>query len=366
MELYVCTLIAALSKLGWRPIVLCVPGSKTDEFLREHGIETVPAAKSGYFNFADILRVRRLIRRRGVTVIHSHTRFDIWTASFAVRGFPRVKLFHSVYMNVAPKRDALHRWIYGRVEGIFSSSEIINKEITERYPVPVERVHLLRYGVEMREFINDESQRNTLRSALRIGADELLYGMMGRIDAQKGVREFAESYMLLPEEICDRVKYIIIGEPTLLRTESDGSHTYEPESEACDKNISAFIAKHALEKKILRVGFQKNFIPYLNAMDVFVLPSYAEMYSLSVIDAMAMGLPVIGTKAGGTEEQLAGGARGILIEPKSAASIARGVERYAAEPVLRAAHGAEGRKFAREQHSMANTIARLSGFYRGS
>ena len=343
---------------------MCVPGSKTAEFLQNNGIETTPAAKGGTGNPADILRARSLLRRREIAVVHSHTRFDVWTASVAVRGFPRMKLFHSVYMNVAAKRDPLHRWIYLRANGVFSSSCIINDEIKERYPVPQDRVHLLRYGVELKDFVRDESIRRATRATLGLGEHELLYGMLGRIDDQKGVREFIESFLLLSDENRARLKYLIIGEPTLLRTAPDGTHVYEPESIACDDYVNRFIHDHSLEKSIIRLGFQKNFVPYLDAMDAFVLPSYAEMYSLSVIDAMAMGLPVIGTHGGGTEEQLAGGARGIVIEPKSAAAIARAVERYAADSSLRALHCAEGERFARNEHAMVNTIARLTEFYR--
>jgi D-inositol-3-phosphate glycosyltransferase len=268
-------------------------------------------------------------------------------------------------MNVAPKKDILHRWIYGRANGIFSSSEIINKEIRERYPVDPARVHLLRYGVALEKFISDETIRLKVRNALGIQENEILVGMMGRIDRQKGVREFAESYMLLPEDKRAKIKYLIIGEQTILRTEKNGTIVYEPESKACDEYIRSFIAMNNIGRNVLRLGYQNDIVPFLNAMDIFALPSYAEMYSLSVIDAMAMGLPVIGTKAGGTEEQLAGGNRGILIESKSSEAIAQAVTFYANNPQIRAAHGEEARTFARENHSMEKTIARLIDFYSG-
>jgi len=366
LELYVCTLAVTLAQSGWKPVVLCVPGSKVEQFLREHSIETYPSSGSGYFNVHDILLVQKIIRKRGVSVVHSHTRFDIWTASWAIRGFPKVKLFHSVYMNVAPKKDILHRWIYRRANGIFSSSEIINREIRERYPIEPSRVHLLRYGIALNDFVPNETVRRETRLMLDVKEHEILVGVLGRIDVQKGVREFAESYLLLPKEKQGVIKYLIIGEPTILRTKDDGSQEYEPGSKACDEYITSFIKQNYLEKNIIRVGFRKMIIPYLNAMDIFVLPSYAEMYSLSVINAMAMGLPVIGTKAGGTEEQIENGVRGTLIEPRDPAAIARAVEHYVDHPEIRAAHGAEAEKYAWENHSMEKTIKTLLDFYSGN
>ncbi len=366
LELYVCTLAVTLAQSGWKPVVLCVPGSKVEQFLHDHSIETYPSTGSGYFNVHDILLAQKIIRKRGISVVHSHTRFDIWTASWAVRGFPKVRLFHSVYMNVAAKKDFLHRWIYKRADGIFSSSEIINREIRERYPVQPSRVHLLRYGITLNDFSRNDAVRRETRRTLGVSENEILVGILGRIDVQKGVREFTESYLLLPKEKREAIKYLIIGEPTILRTREDGSQEYEPESKACDEYITSFIAQNHLEKNIIRVGFRKMIVPYLSAMDIFVLPSYAEMYSLSVINAMAMGLPVIGTKAGGTEEQIESGVRGTLIEPRDPAAIARAVEYYADHPETRAAHGAEAEKYASANHSMSTTIATLLDFYRRS
>lgn len=345
--------------------MVCVPGSRAESYLREHGIEVQRSEGSGYFNVHDIGLVRRLVRERGAVAVHSHTRFDVWTASLAARFTPRVRLIHSVYMNVAPKRDILHRFIYRRANAVLSSSELINREIRERYPVHPSRVHLMRYGIDLALYQNDSAVRTQRRTSLGVAPEEILVGMMGRIDTQKGVREFVESYPLLPERARDCTKYLLIGEPTLARTRADGTPEYEPDSAACEAHIRAFINDHRLGERIIRVGFQREFIPYLNAMDVFVLPSYAETYSLSVLNAMAMGLPVIGTKAGGTEEQVIDGERGLLIAPRSAQAIADAVAFYVEHPDARVSHGAAGRQYVFTEHEMGRTVERLGEIYRG-
>lgn len=363
--MYVCTLIVELQRAGWEPVVVCVRDSRADHFLREHGVEVRDSGGSGYFNVHDIGLVRRLIRERQAIAVHSHTRFDVWTASLAARFAPRVRFVHSVYMNVAPKRDPIHTSIYSRADAILSSSEIINREIRERYPVDQTRVHLLRYGIDLRPYAHDPHAREQRRAALGVAPDQMLVGMMGRIDTQKGVHEFVESYTLLPPAVREHVRYLLIGEPTLARTNADGTPEYETESAACEEYVRGFIAANGLGDRVLRLGFQKEFIPLLNAMDVFVLPSYAETYSLSVLNAMAMGLPVIGTRAGGTSEQIGENERGTLIMPRSAHDIADAVTHYATHPQDRLRHGEAGRAFVQSEHEMGGTIARLAAIYRG-
>jgi glycosyltransferase involved in cell wall biosynthesis len=77
--------------------------------------------------------------------------------------------------------------------------------------------------------------------------------------------------------------------------------------------------------------FQKEYQKYLRAADYFVLGSYDEMYSLSVIDAMMAGCLVIGTNNGGTVEQLSHN-RGFLIEAKGAPAIADALVRAEKNP----------------------------------
>jgi D-inositol-3-phosphate glycosyltransferase len=186
---------------------------------------------------------------------------------------------------------------------------------------------------------------------------------MCRIDPGKGVREIAESILHLKPEIKNRVKIWIMGEPTLDHTEPNGTPVYETQAEEMYKWLQDFSQFPEVEKRIQLIPFQKNIIPYLSAMDIFVLGTYKETYSLSVIDAMGMGLPVIGTNSGGTPEQIENNVRGILVEPRNSQVIATAITTYIENPKLISEHGENAKKWVFVEHSWQNKVTQLNKLY---
>jgi glycosyltransferase involved in cell wall biosynthesis len=132
--------------------------------------------------------------------------------------------------------------------------------------------------------------------------------------------------------------------------------------------LADFQSRPEVRGRLLVLPFQQDIVPMLNALDVLALPSYREMYSLSVLEAMAMKLPVIGTDREGTTEQLCANsmgeeARGLLIEPKSPKAIADAVRTYVESPELRSNHGAAGHEWVHSEHSMSRMLDTLGRVY---
>ena len=155
-----------------------------------------------------------------------------------------------------------------------------------------------------------------------------------RLDPMKGVREFADATAHMPAKLKKSFIFVQIGEPTIIAYDAHKKPVHLPESEAAFQYLRHFEEHQHDGCRYVLLPFQKDFIPYLKAADYFVLGSYDEMYSLSLVDAMMAGCCIIGTNNGGTTEQLSGG-RGILIEAKSAAAIADAVASAEVNPPLR-------------------------------
>jgi len=104
-------------------------------------------------------------------------------------------------------------------------------------------------------------------------------------------------------------------------------------------------------------------ISFLGSLDIFVLASYNEMYSLAVLDAMLINLPVISTDKGGTPEQLGFGERGFLVEPKSAKALADQIF-YCVNNLNETKEKAKmGFTWTRAQHNWKNVIQQYVDLY---
>lgn len=268
-------------------------------------------------------------------------------------------------MGVTKKMDPLHRFIYKRVDAFFSSSEYLNSVLPQRYPIAQNRIHLLPYGRKLEQYVVDQNRRNAIRNSLDVQQNELLIGTMVRIDPGKGVMDFAESFLYLDNELKSNVKYLVVGEPTRRSLVRTGESPFEPHCEAYFNELKTFVKKNKLEKKILFVGYQEDTVGYLSAMDVFVFPSRDELYSLVMLDAMCLGLPIVAARAGGNVVQVNDGVSGLLYTVSDSKDLAEKLSHYLKNPQLRKQHGEEAEKFVNEHHDMKKTIERLMKFYRG-
>jgi D-inositol-3-phosphate glycosyltransferase len=360
-ELYVATLIKALAAAGVDVSAYVLPESRVYDELDSAKIKVYPAYNKRHFSPKDIMKVKEIISSNKINTLHSHSRIDVWTGSFAVIG-NNCRHIQSIYMGASNKKDILHKLIYSQVDGVVSSALSTNREIAWNYPVRKERIHLVRYGRDISLYRKDEGRRRRIREKFSSDNDKVVVGFMGRIDKGKGVKEFAQSILFLAPEVREKVIYWIMGEPTI-DYYNEGVPVYEKQSEDLNNWLIRFIMEEDKHKQIRRINFQKDYIPYLDAMDIFVLPSHDEMYSLSVIDALLMELPVIGTNRGGTVEQIGENERGILIEPKDPKAIADAISFYVNNETERKKAGLRGKRWAEAEHSMERMIKSLVQIY---
>jgi glycosyltransferase involved in cell wall biosynthesis len=118
-----------------------------------------------------------------------------------------------------------------------------------------------------------------------------------------------------------------------------------------------------LADAILFLGQRQDVPDLLNAMDVFVLPSYSEGVSLALLEAMAAGRPVIATAVGGLPEVVTDGVTGLLIPPRDADALAEALGRLLANPAWAQQLGANARDHVREHYSLDRLGREINEIY---
>ncbi|MGE5175028.1 MAG: glycosyltransferase [Hyphomicrobiales bacterium] len=110
------------------------------------------------------------------------------------------------------------------------------------------------------------------------------------------------------------------------------------------------------------LGFREDVVDLLRSADLFVISSYLEGLGTSILDAMAAGLPVAGTRVGGIPEAVRDGESGLLVPPRDSEALADAMVRLALDPSLRRRMGERGRALARE-HTADRTEERTRAIY---
>ena len=205
------------------------------------------------------------------------------------------------------------------------------------------KVRVVPNGVEVAA-IDAARPGNEVRRALGLPEGVPVIGLVGRLDHWgKGHKELFTAMAQIRER--HPVHALIVG---------GGRRETEVRQSAASLGLSEVV--HFL-------GPRQDVPDLLNAMNIFVLPSYSEGVSLALLEAMAAGLPVVATAVGGTPEVVVHGENGLLIPPRDAGALAAALERLLSDPAWARQLGAKARTHVREHFSLDRLGREINAIY---
>lgn len=354
--MYTVDLITEMQALGYPQVVLCLENSKVHKELLARNIEvrTLPTRRISKWKHSRI--IKEIYKSHQITDVFSHSRLDLWANAFALMRNSSIRHIYNLYMNAVPKKDFVHKWLFSKVTALCSSSEEILNEARINFPIAPEKLHLVRYGRKTEIFQKDPERRKEIRNHYDAGG-KIVLGTLCRIDSGKGIRELVSALDFLPDVVLEKIQLWIVGDPTIIGQTSQGTPVFSEDSQELLTWLQGKLQSPRLKNHLKIIPFQKDYVAYIEALDIFALASHKETYSLSVIDAMMMDKPVIGTDSGGTTEQVGDkNERGILVEPKSANSIAEAIKVFVESPGIIEVKGTAAGTWARSQHSWEKAL----------
>jgi glycosyltransferase involved in cell wall biosynthesis len=265
-------------------------------------------------------RLRRLVRERGYDVVHIHSPYVAGVARVALKTLPAAVRPRIVYTEhlpwwgyVAPTR-ALNRLTY-RLD---DANLAVSRTVTDSIPPRLRgRVSVVVQGIFPERVREQLRRRDEVRAELGIGPDEIVVGTVAHFRPQKGYPVLLEAARC----VVDRgvpVRFVAVGRG--------------PE----EAKLRALHSRLGLGDRFLFTGFRQDATGVMASFDLFVLASHHEGLPLALMEALALGTPVVATAVGGIPEGITDGAEGILVPPSRPDLLARAIETLARDPELRA------------------------------
>ena len=188
-------------------------------------------------------------------------------------------------------------------------------------------------GVDLKKFdiTNRESWRKAKRQECGIPDKAFVYGFIGRITGDKGVNELFTAFRSIWEQN-PNAYLMLVGNPE--------------KADSVDADLYAWAER---ETHVLFCGFTNVVEQYLSAMDVYVLPSYREGFGSAVIEAEAMGLPVIVTDIPGPTNAMLRDETGLIVPKKDTAALKDAMQKLLYNSQMCQKFGENGYKFASEK-----------------
>ena len=221
--------------------------------------------------------------------------------------------------------------------------------LTVSIRIPPERITLIYNGVDLCKFHPREHTEDEAEKAIMADSRAIVIGTIGRMKEVKNqrllIRAFIEIINQNPDER-SKIQLVMVGDGPLR------NGLMNELREAALEEISSF------------PGACDNIPELLREIDVFVLPSRNEGISNTILEAMATGLPVIGTRVGGTPEIVLDGITGVLTKDEDVSGLASAISRYVEDPELRQRHGIAARERVQADFSLESMVTRYLDVYR--
>ena len=224
----------------------------------------------------------------------------------------------------------------------------LNEELTQELltaRIDPGRIRCIPNGVDCARFRPPSAeQRREARSTLGILPQQSLVLFAGRLAEDKGVGYLLDAWRTIEQSSDGDSSTLVLA----------GAELHQGEF------------RNRGERELRRarfVGKVPDVRPLLHAADVLVLPSLTEGLSNIALEAMASGLPVVGTAIGGLKEQITNGITGLLIPPRDADALVRAVTTLLRDAALRSEIGAAARVSVERRYSLASVVDAYEELY---
>ena len=345
MELDLCRNAAAN---GLDVTFVATGGGDLEEEFRKSGVDFIRLNRRLPVDLRLVAQLRRVIKERCISVVHSHQPVEALHLYLATRGskVKQVMTLHGVYAGtrndlalkfVLPRLDArvilgteLAAWL-GKEQGINANLSFVH----------------INNGVDPARLV---LTGRTLRSELGVVEDATLLGMIANFYADRRKDQLT---------ICKALPRVFAAVPAA-QFVFVGSSAGAPQLfEEC----FSFCRQEGISDRVHFLGKRADIPEVLGSLDLFVLSSRWEGSPISVMEAMMMGIPTVLSDIGPLKEVSRDGKYAVLFEGGNADDLATKLIDLISEPARRARLGAKARRWANEEFSIKRHITSLSRLY---
>ncbi|MCV9996508.1 glycosyltransferase [Paeniglutamicibacter sp. ZC-3] len=345
-EKFVMELAVRLDPIRFHSTVLVTRGrvdAASLQHLERAGVEVVVVGRQSWIS--SIFICARVLLRRKPQVIHTNigSIFHVSLGVFLLkRSIIRIHTLHNIAGYAEPgSRLLIIKNIINLMKfQLVSISHAVRESASKAFALPLEQIPLIPNGVDIHRFAPGEKNEKKTDSEIRFVA-------VGSLSPVKAHAALILAFERMEISIRDRCSLTIAG----------GGPLYA--------ELADLIRSLNLQDRVALLGNRQDVSPILEASDVFVSASLTEGFPLSLLEAMATGLPAVVTAVGGVGDIVRDGVEGILIEPQNTAMLTRSMEKLARDVGLQLEFGQNARRRA-ESFTWDRCVASYSSLYAGS
>lgn len=318
--------------------------------LVEQGIEVSVIGRRPGIDFGCARQLRDLFRQAGAALVHAH-QFGplLYSALARVPGMPTPILFTEHGRDFPDyrrwKRVWANRLLLSSEDRFIAVGESVRRALVDFEGLPEARIEIIYNGCDLSQFDSRRSHRSLVRSELGLEQDVFVVIQVARLDRLKDWATALRAVNLLFSED-PTARFVVVG---------DGEDR---------SRLERLTQELQMTKRVLFLGSRPDVARLLQAADAFMLSSISEGIPLTLIEAMASGLPCVATNVGGVPELISDGETGLLVGAGDHVGLAAQLGRLASTPGLPQRLGMAGRRHVMQRHDAIVMHERYLDLYR--
>ncbi|MHC4517777.1 MAG: glycosyltransferase [Planctomycetota bacterium] len=319
--------------------------------LPEHGIECfyLSDAPLTSFRYSVLRKLTRILRAQAVDILHCNRHKATFYGALAARsagGSAVISHIHGLNRCRNTVRRLIYRYLLSpRINCAIGCAEAVRDDIRKNYPGLHEKAISLANSIDYEKYADAQIDRAEYRKALGLSPDSFVFLFVGRFAPTKGLGYLTHAFASAAHSN-ERAHLLLVG---------DGRDREQVEG--------GFVAA-GIRDRVTMTGRRSDIPALLACADCFVMSSIAEGMPLSIMEAMAAGLPVISTDVGGVAELLGKGRYGRLVPSRDAVTLADAMlEMLAMEQAAVDALTIRARNRIIENHSHQRIVKQLEQVY---
>jgi glycosyltransferase involved in cell wall biosynthesis len=348
---HVHDVIARLPPAEFAITVGAPPGGPYVEAFQRLGADVVEVA-ADRLSLRALRSVVRLVRERGIQLVHSHGKGAGLYGRLAARaaGIPAIHTFHGLHYAGYPAGlrfayRALERGLARLSHTLVHVSESQAREARRLGLMPEGRSRVIVNGIDAARVRALAAERSLPREALALPQGALVIGTIARFDPVKALDVLLDALPALAERVPE-VALLLVG------------HGRE------ERRLHARANDLRIARQVVFAGGIPDAARCLPAMDLFVSASLGEGLPLTLLEAMACGLPVVATRVPGHVDVVEDGVTGLLVPPRDPAALAEAIAVLLGDKPRRRQMGAAGRERVARHFSADRMAAEVADLYR--
>ncbi len=326
-------IIDGLNQLGVNNVLVCPPSSEIAGQV-ESPTELDQVLMKGDLDVFLIWRLLKAIQRHDPDIVHLHSRrgADIFGGLAAKLAHVPVVLSRRVDN---PESELVSKYKYAMYDHIITISEAI-KRVLLAQQIAADKITCVHSSIDAAEF-QFPAERARFIEEFSLPEQPLVIGVIAQLIARKGHRYL---FGVLPALLTKHpnLQVVVFGQGPL------------------EKELKQMVSKAKLEPQVVFAGFRTDMPRWLGCLDLVVHPVDMEGLGVSLLQAAAAGVPIVGSNAGGVPEIVRHGENGLIVEPANTKQLERAIDELLADPSKRKVMGEKGRSIVENEFSVEKMV----------